>query len=65
MVHLLLLLGSRRWDRLRPPEDAAARRRVGHVVWSVLELVLPVYVRAASNQRVQDSLRRRIGIFSL
>lgn len=58
VVHLLLLLGRRRWRRFRPPQDAAALRRVSHVVRSVLEFVLPVHVRAVSNQRVQDSLRR-------
>lgn len=62
VVHLLLVVGRRRWHRFGPPEDAAALRRVGHVVWSVLELVLPVHVCPVSNQGVQNSLRRRAGV---
>lgn len=64
-VHLLLLLGCGRRRCLRPPEDPAAPRRVGHIVRGVLELVLSVHVRTVSNQRVQDSLRCRAGIWFL
>lgn len=61
-VHLLCLFNRRHRQRRRPPEDAAAFRRVGHVMRGVLEFVLPVHVRSVADERVQHTLVLEVNI---